>query len=190
LLFILLTIIDESSDGSYIYALLIIIGWHLLIDILACYLKKVIKQTYAFMLYHALHVILFLAVVDVFDLKFNVPLWWQYRLWAMYIAAILIKPTSVFINLVFKDLYRDVDDRLFRTSSLIGIFERIITYCLLYLKLFPAIWIIIAAKTLACYDKLKADERFRGKYLVGTLISVAVPVVLYALFTVWYPFLT
>lgn len=68
--------------------------------------------------------------------------------------------------------------------------ERIITYCLLYLKLFPAIWIIIAAKTLACYDKLKADERFRGKYLVGTLISVAVPVVLYALFTVWYPFLT
>lgn len=187
LLFVLLVALDETTKGSYIYAFFIIVGAHLVIEILTCYLKKIIKQTSAFLLYHGLHAVLFQAVISALDLKFNVTLWWVYRLWPVYIALLLIKPTSVFIDLVFKDLYGDGDDRLFRSSSLIGVFERIIIFCLLYLKMFPAIWIIIAAKTLVCYEKLKTDAQSRGKYLVGTLISVAVPILLYTLLTIWYP---
>lgn len=178
--FLALIMLNESPELKLIAALLIIAISHFFIDLITLLLKQVIKRTYAFMLDQALHIAVLLIVLNAPNLRFHIPHWLVSYIVPFLVLAIIIKPSSILINTIFQDLFNDEDSNVFGVASLVGIFERLIIISLLVLNSIPTIGIIIAAKTLVRYDQIKTDSDFRGKYLVGTLLSIAIPVLCFA----------
>ena len=66
----------------------------------------------------------------------------------------------------------------------IGMLERAIVGVLTLLGQYDAIAFVVAAKSIARYEKLKDDKTFAEVYLVGTLASVATAIFL-PLFVRW-----
>lgn len=95
----------------------------------------------------------------------------------MYI--ICLSPTAVFIKKVFvffsiqDDTYIYRKEELISSGYLIGILERIIILTLGLNAQLGAIGFVLAAKSLARFKQLE-DKSFAEKYLLGTLLSVAI----------------
>lgn len=95
------------------------------------------------------------------------------------IYLICLSPTAVFIKKVFvffsiqHDTEIDKKEELINSGYLIGILERIIILTLGLNGQLGAIGFVLAAKSLARFRQLE-DKNFAEKYLLGTLLSVAV----------------
>lgn len=162
------------------WEILIILGIiaisHLVIDLLTCFMKKKTRYTHVFLFDQALHILVIIAILFMVspNIELNekvIPL-----LVPITLLSIIIKPSALFINLIFQDLFGEKDLTLFDAGIIVGIVERIIIVCLAFLNAVSAIAIIIAAKTLVRYDQIKENkDNFKGKYLVGTLLSIAIP---------------
>ena len=78
---------------------------------------------------------------------------------------------------MFFSIQNDADsenkEELINSGYLIGIFERIIILTLGLIGLLGAIGFVLAAKSLARFKQLE-DRDFAEKYLLGTLLSVAI----------------
>ena len=70
---------------------------------------------------------------------------------------------------------------MFDVGAIIGVMERILTFIFALYGSFPAIAIIITVKTWARTNDLK-DKDFRNKYLLGTLTSLVLALVTFAIY--------
>lgn len=93
-----------------------------------------------------------------------------------FLYILCLSPAAIFIKKVFI-LFAFQDDNghqdLIKSGYLIGVLERIIIVTLWLNGELEAIGLIIAAKSLARFKQLN-DRNFAEKYLVGTLLSVAI----------------
>ena len=69
------------------------------------------------------------------------------------------------------------DDR--NTGEFIGILERLIIYILLLMNQFSAIGLVLTAKSVARYNKIAEDKDFAEYYLLGTLLSTVLVIVMF-----------
>lgn len=97
-------------------------------------------------------------------------------------ALVLTAPCSIFINKLFKDIYPDTDiEGVFDVGSIIGIIERFLVFIFACFGNFAAVAIIITVKTWARNEDLK-EKDFRNKYLLGTLASLTMALVVFIVF--------
>lgn len=177
--FFLLFIITDCLTA--IICLATIFVTHTIIDIVTCYLNKKFKQTIIFLIDQAVHTLVLFTIYKVCTLNsfFN-----DYANIIKIILSILtlIAPCSIFINKLFKDVYPDTDtEGIFDVGSIIGIIERFLVFIFAYYGNFATIAIIITVKTWARSEDLK-DKDFRNKYLLGTLASLAVALIVFVAF--------
>jgi hypothetical protein len=151
---------------------------HILIDSFTCWVKKYLKHTLAFLIDQALHVIIiYILVRNLFDDVFLNEGYANLIIFGL-VVLLLVKPIAIFINNLYYDLFGTNITSSFDTGIIIGIFERLIVVTLFYLGAVSAIALIIGAKTWVRYGEIKEDNQFRTKYLVGTLASIGLALVL------------
>ncbi len=96
-----------------------------------------------------------------------------------FLYILCLSPTAIFIKKVFilfsfqNEDNPKIKDDLIKSGYLIGVLERIIILNLGLNGQLGAIGFVIAAKSLARFNQLN-DKTFAEKYLVGTLLSVAI----------------
>ena len=157
---------------------------HGLIDFFTCFIKHKLKQTIGFLADQTLHIVSIAAVVKILTFKSGLD---EYYVCVKTICALLalIMPCSIIVSKLLKDIYPEVEERgIFDVGSMIGVMERIMTVIFAYLGNFAAIAIIISVKTWARNDDLKGEQNkdFRNKYLLGTLSSLVLALILFVLY--------
>lgn len=164
-----------------IISLAVIFVSHALIDTISCCLNKKLKQTVVFIVDQFIHV----AILYLIYRKCTLSSFFSEYIDALKIILIilvLIAPCSILINKIFKDIYPDTEiEGIFDVGSVIGIIERFLVFIFAYFGNFAAIAIIITVKTWARNEDLK-DKSFRNKYLLGTLASLTVALVVFVAF--------
>ena len=154
---------------------------HILIDVGTCYFNKKIKQTIVFILDQALHVGIICLIPRFVIFSYSIDDYYNV-LKIVFICLMLIMPCSIMINKLFKDIYPETDEMgIFDIGSMIGVMERILTVIFACFENFPAIAIIITVKTWARTNDLK-DEKFRNKYLLGTLTSLVLALLIFKVY--------
>jgi hypothetical protein len=117
-------------------------------------------------------------VLEFFEIiKINV---FNFVFWA---AALLIihKPSNIFISRILT-VYRpenkdDTNKKDNNAGRFIGTIERIIILIFLSIGQYAAIGLVLTAKSIARYDKISKEKDFAEYYLIGTLISTLVVIV-------------
>ncbi|MFA9397626.1 MAG: DUF3307 domain-containing protein [Clostridiaceae bacterium] len=100
-----------------------------------------------------------------------------------WILALLIihKPANIAIQkllLVYKPKNKDVDVKMDNNAGrFIGTIERIIMLIFLAIGQYSAIGLVLTAKSIARYDRISKEKDFAEYYLLGTLISTVVVIV-------------
>lgn len=100
-----------------------------------------------------------------------------------WLLALLIihKPANIAIQkllLVYKPESKDVDVKIDNNAGrFIGTIERIIMLILLAMGQYSAIGLVLTAKSIARYDRISKEKDFAEYYLLGTLISTLVVIV-------------
>ena len=98
-------------------------------------------------------------------------------------AALLIihKPANIFISKILS-LYRpenkeDENKKDNNAGRFIGTIERIIILIFISIGQYAAIGLVLTAKSIARYDKISKEKDFAEYYLIGTLVSTLVVIV-------------
>lgn len=102
---------------------------------------------------------------------------------AAWAAAVLIihKPANIFISKIlniYKPAGKDDTNRKDNNAGrFIGTIERIIILIFISIGQYSAIGLVLTAKSIARYDKISKEKDFAEYYLIGTLISTLVVIV-------------
>lgn len=104
--------------------------------------------------------------------------------WILAIA-IVIQPTSITIN-KFLSQYEpttanEEDIGHPGAGSFIGVLERLIILVMLSQNQYGAIGFVLTAKSIARYNKIAEDPQFSEYYLLGTLLSMLLVIVVHSL---------
>jgi Protein of unknown function (DUF3307). len=104
----------------------------------------------------------------------------------LYLALLIVfitVPASVIFKNVFKKYQPTTSssESIQGAGEIIGFLERILTAVFFMMGEFTAVGFIIAAKSIARYDKISKDVAFAEYYLIGTLYSILVTVAAYLL---------
>jgi hypothetical protein len=67
----------------------------------------------------------------------------------------------------------------------IGVLERVISTTLVLIGQYSAIGFIIAAKSIARYKRITEEAAFAEKYLIGTLSSIAISIIVTLFLMQW-----
>lgn len=167
-----------TDCSTVIICLIIIFATHALIDIITCCLNKKFKQTIIFIIDQIVHIIVLFVIYKVCTLN---SFFQEYVDIIKIVLSVLLltAPCSIFINKLFMDVYPDTDvEGILDVGSIIGIIERFLVFIFACFGNFAAIAIIITVKTWARNEDLK-DKDFRNKYLLGTLASLTVALVVF-----------
>lgn len=108
-----------------------------------------------------------------------------------WILALLIihKPANIAISrllVIYKPENKDEnEDKKQDTNAgrFIGTVERAIIIIFLFLEQYAAIGLVLTAKSIARYDKISKEKDFAEYYLLGTLISTLIAIVVSLLFS-------
>lgn len=161
---------------------------HFCIDLFTCYINSRIKKSLSFILDQFLHIICISIISNLFNFNFyifNICLLDYFKYVKILFAALcLLVPSSVLVNKLFEDLYPDTSAKaIFEIGSIIGMAERIIIFILSCFNQFAVIAIIITLKTWARSADLKENNAcFRNKYLLGTLLSFSLALLVYIVY--------
>ena len=105
--------------------------------------------------------------------------------WAV-VLLLIHKPANILISNILSG-YRpsdktnpDVNDR--NAGRMIGTLERIIMTIFLSISQYSAVGLVLTAKSIARYDRISKDQAFAEYYLLGTLLSTIVSIVVSLLF--------
>lgn len=175
---------------SFIYATLVIIVSHFVIDYIKGFVEKKVKNKgisiIVYLIDQLFHIgILYLSYV-IFDLKrFEMSLYISilnksFNLYNVLIyvlmVLILLKPTSVFVKKclsVFYNKERKDEEELksiANTGKVIGYFERLLMMMLILANQYSLLGLVLTAKSIARFKDFSNDG-FAEKYLIGTLAS-------------------
>ena len=161
--------------------MLVILGAsHGIIDAFSCFLKTKWKQTLTFLLDQAMHLACIIGMAKCSAFATGLEAYDTY-IKIICVALIIVIPCSILVSKLLKDLYPDTEETgIFDVGSMIGIMERIMTVIFAVLGNYASIAIIITVKTWARSDDLKGEENkdFRNKYLLGTLSSLVMALLL------------
>lgn len=110
-------------------------------------------------------------------------------LWLAVTISYLIMPSSILIDKVLCMFSKSKSTKKFELDegTIIGILERMLILAMGVSGSINGIGFLIAAKTMVRYGQFDDKEKgtnFRSKYLIGTLLSVLLGLVLYLSF-VW-----
>lgn len=134
--------------------------------------------------------IAYIAVLQNIPLQFCSPVLGFFNIvkidafvFAFWAAALLIihKPANIFISRILS-VYRpenkdDTNKKDNNAGRFIGTIERIIILIFLSIGQYAAIGLVLTAKSIARYDKISKEKDFAEYYLIGTLISTLVVIV-------------
>jgi len=104
----------------------------------------------------------------------------------LYLALLIIfitVPASIIFKIIFKK-YQPItssSESIKGAGEIIGFLERILTAVFFVMGEFTAVGFIIAAKSIARYDKISKDVAFAEYYLIGTLFSILITVAAFLL---------
>lgn len=92
--------------------------------------------------------------------------------------VVLLNPAAVFVKKLFIFLFDDdaEDNSNHNAGSVIGKLERVITSILLLCNQYGVIGLVLTAKSIARFKQLE-EKDFAEKYLVGTLTSLAISLI-------------
>ncbi len=99
--------------------------------------------------------------------------------WAVSIL-ILAKPSNITIKHIISRLGKKEETPRNNAGAMIGTLERYIMIILLSLGQFGALALVMAAKSISRYEMLK-DKDFAEYYLLGTLLSILIVLVVWLL---------
>ena len=99
------------------------------------------------------------------------------------LLLIILKPTSILIKKTFEFLFKEnsTSELENHAGEMIGMLERTITAILLLCNQFAAVGLVITAKSIARFKQMENKE-FAERYLIGTLLSLSVPMILTIVF--------
>ena len=106
----------------------------------------------------------------------------------IWLLAVLIvhKPANIAISkllMIYKPESREVgENNESKAGRFIGTVERIIMLILLYIGQYSAIGLVLTAKSIARYDRISKERDFAEYYLLGTLISTVIAIVVSFIF--------
>ena len=179
--FVMLYLIIGWLEATIIILVLFVI--HGCIDLGSCFFYKKKKQTIVFVIDQFLHIapLYCIGLFTTFHCNLSE---YSTAIKIVFVGLALIMPCSILINKLFEDIYpKTVKMEIFDIGSMIGIMERILTIIFSYFGNFAAIAIIITVKTWARTNDLKEPE-FRNKYLLGTLTSLVLSLLLFLVYKV------
>jgi hypothetical protein len=159
---------------------LIIMGTHLIIDIMRLYLPSKNKHVFFFLLDQSLHLLVLAGIT----------LWWQdtnislgfiqnpeFLIYATGIVFVTL-PASVIIRILVSRWYiaakSSNDDSLQNAGSYIGILERLFILAFVLSGRWEGIGFLIAAKSIFRFADIKGhpDRKLTEYFLIGTLLSI------------------
>jgi hypothetical protein len=98
----------------------------------------------------------------------------------------LLKPTNYTFKTYFLKYKPDETQKdISNAGAHIGSIERLVMLILMIMSAEIALGIVLTAKTLTRYDKLSTDKPFAEYYLLGTLFSILVSLLVYGLIFGW-----
>ncbi len=169
---------------------------HFIVDLGKYYLsnKRDLKESSLFIIDQLIHIAIILSLyllIENTDL-IVVNQRWNLNSLIIYfnsvVALLLIfKPANILIKSFisassYKEEKESVDVPPLRLGKIIGNLERILIVLLLCANQFVVIGYIFTAKSIARWKKLTEDKDFAEYYLVGTLLSVIISIIIYYLF--------
>ncbi len=103
----------------------------------------------------------------------------------IFSLLLLAKPSNIFFKKIFHH-YRpsnaEVENQSFKNAgATIGILERILIFICLLNSLYSSIGLIFTAKSIARYNRISNEPAFSEYYLIGTLSSVLITIIIYVL---------
>ena len=150
--------------------------------------KSNVHQFLFFILDQLLHLIIIIATYTVLKLNGNMSQMYSsvsnYKYFTNTILYILLfvtiwDPVAVFIKKIFCHILNGnaptKQDEL-QMGNIIGKLERVIISVLVLLNQYGAVGFVLTAKSIARYKQLE-DKKFAEKYLVGTLASILISLV-------------
>ncbi len=189
--FLFLLLIFKHSLGL----VLLSIGTHFVIDLFKYQMEKMgrlrirLNPQKVYVLDQGIHVItLFLiSVLSYLPLQTYLdPIGEQVYFLLLFLPPLLFlfKPANITFKILF-GRFSPMDKDLLSirgAGAVIGSLERLLMLIFLSLSQFAAVGLIMTAKSIARYDKISKDPIFAEYYLIGTLYSILVTVILYVLF--------
>ena len=135
--------------------------------------------------------ILFLATIAlvICNIESYVSIWSSFPpnyaeiLYFVLLITFVTVPSSIIFKMIFKK-YQPIpktSESIEGAGEIIGFMERILTAVFCVMGQFTAVGFIIAAKSIARYDKISKDGAFAEYYLIGTLFSILVTVAAFML---------
>jgi hypothetical protein len=160
------------------------------------FLKAKIKNGYVYIADQVLHITTILCLGYIFnsvDIKSVIPgiinpghetVNTILRLILMFL--LIINP----VNITFKKLFskfrpflsKSDDKSKTNNGEMIGNFERMLVLILLIMNQFTAIGLVFTAKSISRYDRISKDKEFAEYYLLGTLYSLLITIIIYLVF--------
>lgn len=150
--------------------------------------KSDVRQFLFFILDQLLHLIIIIATYKVLNLSENVSQIYSsisnYKYFTNTVLYILLfvsiwDPVAVFIKKIFCHILSanaPMEQDELQMGNIIGKLERVIISVLILLNQYGAVGFVLTAKSIARYKQLEKKE-FAEKYLVGTLSSILISLV-------------
>ncbi len=192
--FLVLPIIFKGAIGLVLLA----IGTHFLIDLFKFQVEKKenkgrfhhrLNPQTVYILDQGVHLFTLFLISELMYLpllSYLTPWGWQASLFLTLLPALLFlfKPANITFKILFGRFSPKEKDlvSLRGAGAVIGSLERLLMLIFLGLSQFAAVGLIMTAKSIARYDKISKDPIFAEYYLIGTLYSILVTVILYLLF--------
>jgi len=179
-------VIDSAKNQSQIKSIFLKV-WILISSIFL--FEKEISEKWVYIMDQLLHIgILFifsfwLSINSNFSVDLVTDMFFGLKV--VLFIVIIHQPVNVTFKKLFskytpkeKD-YVDGKEPILGAGSTIGTFERLLMGIFVSIDQFSAIGLIIAAKSIARYNKLSEDSQFAEYYLIGTLYSVLMTIIIY-----------
>lgn len=150
--------------------------------------KSDIRQFLFFISDQLLHLIIIIATYTVLNLNENMSqiysLVSNYKYFTNTVLYILLfvtiwDPVAIFIKKIFCHILNvnaPTEQNELQMGNIIGKLERVIISVLVLLNQYGAVGFVLTAKSIARYKQLE-DKKFAEKYLVGTLSSILISLV-------------
>lgn len=113
----------------------------------------------------------------------------SYLATARLLTALVLmgRPANVAFKMLLKaakaeDRLADAAVKMKNAGAVIGTLERVIVCVMFFLGEYAAIAIVLTAKSIARYNKLKTEPRFAEYYLIGTLSSIVYAILISMIF--------
>ena len=185
----------KFSTSLFITILILILSHYIIDSIKYVLLKKFKSNNSFFIIDQLLHIFCLLLVVlfyykadyIIVIQRFNLN---EIQKYLQFLVSILLifKPANILIKNILNKNNLNSEIELSNESSplrlgrMIGNFERLLILLLLCVNQYVVIGYIFTAKSIARWKKLTEDKDFAEYYLVGTLLSVIISIIVYFIF--------